>query len=88
MAQSRAASMNKPHYRSFYRDHTLHCEPQKQDDGLFQSRVAISALSGIKTRAQRFLDLAVFDSHDKAVEHARLVGMEWIDKNVRSIAGR
>ena len=79
--------MEKPNYRSFYRDHMLHCEPQKQDGGRFQARVAISALGGMKTRAQRFLDLAVFDSHDAAVEHARVAGMEWVDKNVRSIAG-
>lgn len=80
--------MEKPNYRSFYRDHLLHCEPQGQDDGRFQARVAISALGGMRTRAQRFLDLAVCDSHDAAVEHARLAGMEWVDKNVPSIARR
>lgn len=79
--------MEKPDYRSFYRDHMLHCQPQAQDDGRFQSRVAITALGGLKTRAQRFLDLAVFESHDDAVEHARMAGMEWVDKNVRSVAG-
>ena len=78
--------MEKSTYRSFYRDHMLHCEPQTQDDGRFQARVAISALGGMKTRAQRFLDLAVFKSHDEAVEHARLAGMEWVDNNVRSIS--
>ena len=87
MARAGAGSMQKSNYRSFYRDHTLHCEPQNQEDGRFQARVAISALGGMKTRAQRFLDLSVLDSHDAAVEHARLAGMEWVDKNVRSIAG-
>ena len=76
--------MEKPDYRSFYRDHMLTCRPQPQDDGRFQARVAISALGGLKTRAQRFLDLAVFDSHDEAVAHARTAGMEWIDKHSRS----
>jgi hypothetical protein len=79
--------MTTPNYRSFYRDHMLHCRPQPQEDGRFQARVAISSLGGLKTQAQRFLDLAIFDSHDEAVEHARLAGMEWVDKNVRSIAG-
>ncbi len=77
--------MDKPNYRSFYRDHMLTCRPQPQDDGRYQARVAISALGGLKTRAQRFLDLAVFESHDEAVEHARAAGMDWVDKNTRSI---
>jgi len=77
--------MEKPNYRTFYRDHLLTCRPQLQDDGRFQARVAISAMGGLKTQAQRFLDLAVFDSHDEAVEQARQAGMEWIDKNVRSV---
>ncbi len=80
--------MTTPNYRSFYRDHMLHCRPQTQDDGRFQARVAISSVGGLKTQAQRFLDLEMFDSHDEAVEHARLAGMEWVDKNVRSVAGR
>ena len=79
--------MEKPNYRSFYRDHLLTCRPQVQDDGRFQARVAISSLGGQKTQAQRFLDLATFDSHDEAVEHARVAGMDWIDKNVRSVVG-
>lgn len=79
--------MNTANYRSFYREHMLHCRPQQQDDGRFQARVAISALGGLKTQAQRFLDLASFDTHDEAVEHARRAGMEWIDKSMRSVAG-
>jgi len=85
-ATCRSASMNESDYRSFYRDHLLTCRPQAQDDGRFQARVAISALGGLKTQTQRFLDLAMFDSHDAAVEHARLAGMEWIDENVPSVA--
>jgi len=68
--------MEKPNFRSFYRDHMLTCRPQAQDDGRFQARVAISAVGGIKTQTQRFLDLTCFDSHDEAVEHARLAGTE------------
>lgn len=79
--------MEQANYRSFYRDYMLTCRPQVQDDGRFQARVAISAVGGMKTQTQRFLDLACFDSHDAAVEHARLAGMEWVDKNVRSVAG-
>lgn len=79
--------MEKTNYRSFYRNHLLSCRPQVQDDGRFQARVAISALGGLKTQAQRFLDLSIFDSHDVAVEHARLAGMEWIDKHVPSVEG-
>lgn len=82
-----SAPMEKSDYRSLYRDHTLHCRPQTQDNGRFQARVAISAHGGTKTRTQRFLDLAFFDSHDEAVEHARLAGMEWVDKDFRSVPG-
>lgn len=80
--------MEKTDYRSFYRDHLLTCRPQLQDDGRFQARVAVSSLGGYKTQAQRFLDLALFDSHDEAVEHARLAGMDWVDQSSRSIVGR
>lgn len=64
----------------------LHCQPQALEDGRYRASVAISALGGLKTQTQRFLDLAIFDSHDEAVEHARAAGMDWVDKNVRSIA--
>ena len=80
--------MNHTTYRSFYRDYMLTCRPQPQEDGRFQARVAISAMGGLKTRAQRFIDLAVFDSHDEAVECALTAGREWIDNNARSIASR
>ena len=43
-------------------------------------------MGGLKTQTQRFLDLSSFDSHDEAVEHARLAGIGWVDKHVASIA--
>ena len=76
--------MDTSNYRLMYRDYMLHCGPQPQGDGRFQARVAISAMGGMKTRAQRFLDLAVFDSHDAAVECARVAGVEWVDNSLRS----
>jgi hypothetical protein len=77
----------KPNYRFFHRDHLLICRPHEQDDGRFQARVAIAAMGGMKTRTQRFLDLASFDSHDAAVEHAHSAGIEWVEKNVPSVVG-
>lgn len=77
--------MDTTNYRSFYREYMLTCRPQPQDDGRFQARVAISAMGGLKTRAQRFIDLGTFDSHDDAVQCARVAGMEWVDNNARSV---
>ncbi len=67
--------------RSFYRDYMLTCQTQRQPDGRFQARVAITSLAGSHTRSQRFLDLDVFASEQAAIEHARHSGMEWIDFN-------
>jgi hypothetical protein len=60
----------------------LTCRPFATEDGRFQARVVISALGGLKTQAQRFIDLEIFDSHDEAVAAARDAGMQWIDKDV------
>lgn len=76
--------MEKPTYRLFYRDHMLTCRPESQDDGRFQARVAIAAMGGFKTRAQRFIDLGVFMSHDDAVRCAESAGKEWVDNAMRS----
>jgi hypothetical protein len=76
--------MENRDYRSFYRQHMLTCRPQAQDDGRYQARVAITAIDGTKTRTQRFLDLDTFDSHDEAVESARLAGMEWVDHHTET----
>jgi len=69
-------------YRFFYREHLLSCRPSEQDDGRFQARVAIAAMGGLKTQAQRFLDLDLYDSHDEAVAAAHEAGIAWIDKHV------
>jgi hypothetical protein len=74
--------MDKSNYRTFYRDYMLSVRPQLLDDGRYQAKVAIAAMGGLKTQAQRFLDLDTFDSHDDAVAFAREAGMQWIDKNV------
>ena len=73
---------NRPDYRTFYRDHMLTCRPFATEDGRFQARVVISALGGLKTQAQRFIDLETFDTHDEAVAAARDAGMQWVDKDV------
>ena len=65
--------------RSFYRDYMLSCQPMRLDDGRYQARVVITSLGGDKTRAQRFLDLEIFDCEAAAIERARQSGMDWID---------
>ncbi|MDP9043474.1 MAG: hypothetical protein M3O01_01560 [Pseudomonadota bacterium] len=74
--------MNSTNYRFFHRDHLLSCRPFQQDDGRWQARVAIAALGGGKTRAQRFLDLDAFDSHDDAVAFAKEAGVAWVDRTL------
>lgn len=70
--------------RTFYRGYVLSSNPMALAEGRFQARVAITALGGDKTRAQRFLDLDVFASHAEAVEQALRAGMDWIDLNDRA----
>ena len=48
------------------------------DDGRFQARVVVTALGGVRTRSQRFLDLDWFDSPAEAVAFARMEGLAWI----------
>lgn len=67
--------------RALYRDYVLSCQPMLLDDGRYQARVVITALGGIRTRAQRFLDLDIFATEERAIERARHLGMEWIDLN-------
>lgn len=73
--------MSTPNYRYFHRDHMLSCRPYQQDDGRWQARVAIVAMGGLKTQAQRFLDLDSFDGHDEAVAFAHASGIAWVDKH-------
>ena len=74
--------MNQPNYRFFHRNYLLSCRPFQQEDGRWQARVAIAALSGDETRAQRFLDLEVYADHDEAVTAAREAGIAWVDKTL------
>ena len=75
---------DKPNYRVFYRYYMLTCRPQPLDDGRFQARVAISAIGGMKTRAQRFVDLGIFILHDDAVQRAESAGKEWVNNAIRA----
>jgi hypothetical protein len=51
----------------------------KTEDGRFRARVAIMALSGDRTRSQRFVDFEVFSTEALADERAIAGGREWID---------
>jgi hypothetical protein len=68
--------------RQLYRDHLLSLSAVPLDDGRFQARVAIAAISGERTRAQRFLDLDGFATVQEALDHARQAGKEWVDKQM------
>jgi hypothetical protein len=68
----------QPVERHVFEDHLLSCSALPTNDGRFQSRVAITALGGQRTRAQRFLDLDVFDSAEEALAHAKQAGMDWV----------
>lgn len=72
--------MNLPNHRFFHRDHLLSCRPFQLEDGRWQARVAIAAISGHKTLAQRFFDLEVFDDQVLAVAAAHEAGVAWVDK--------
>ena len=67
--------------RTFYRDYMLSCQPRRMDNGRYEAHVAISAMGGDKTRAQRFPDLEGFETEQAAVDCALRSGMEWIDAN-------
>ena len=71
-----------PTQRQLYRDHLLSCSAVPMDDGRYQARVAIAAISGDRTRAQRFLDLDAFATEDEALAHAGQAGCEWVDEQL------
>ncbi len=64
--------------RHVFEDYLLSCTALPIAGGGYQSRVAITALGGQRTRAQRFLDLECFDNEVEALEHARQAGMDWV----------
>ena len=70
------------HDHKLYRGHLLSPSAVPLDDGRFQARVAVAAISGERTRAQRFLDLDTFATAEDAIAHARQAGMEWVDERM------
>ncbi|MET0349081.1 MAG: hypothetical protein ABW067_04765 [Rhizobacter sp.] len=73
-------STPRPHLveRIFHEGYMLTLAAYPGEDGRFQARVVVTALGGIRTRSQRFLDLDWFDTAAIAVEHARVEGLAWI----------
>jgi hypothetical protein len=67
--------------RVLYKGYLLSATPMPGDDGRFQARVSITAMSGERTRAQRFLDLEYFDTEADASAHALQAGRQWVDDN-------
>ena len=67
-------------YRCVYKNHLLSFAPVPLDSGRLQARVAITALGGQVTCAQRFIDLEAFDSEAQAADEARAAGMAWVDR--------
>jgi hypothetical protein len=66
-------------YRTVYKGHLLSYEPALLDNGRLQARIAITALGGQPTIAQRFIDLHEFDTEAEAIECAKRAGMDWVD---------
>jgi hypothetical protein len=69
-------------HRFLHKDFVLSCAPTPIEGGRFQAHVAITYLGGERTRSQRFIDLAEFDTEAEAVEHARQAGIEWVDRHL------
>ena len=67
--------------RHLYKGYLLSCSPMQLDDGRYQARLGITSMDSRKTRAQRFLDLDVFDTESEAAAHAKAAGMKWVDEN-------
>ena len=66
-------------YRCLYKNHLLTYAPVRLDSGRLQGRVAVTALHGMATCAQRFIDLDAYDCEQEAAEVARAAGMAWVD---------
>jgi hypothetical protein len=69
--------------RFIHRDYHVLATTTRTDDGKFLARVAIMALSGDRTRSQRFVDFEAFDTEAQADERAIAGGKEWIDVHIR-----
>lgn len=66
-------------YRCLYKNHLLNYAPVRLDGGRLQARVAVTALHGLATCAQRFIDLDAYDCEEEAADRARAAGMAWVD---------
>lgn len=64
--------------RIFHEGFMLTLAAYPGEDGRFQARVVVTALGGVRTRSQRFLDLDWFRSAADAMAHARTEGLAWI----------
>lgn len=67
--------------KSFYKDFYLSSISTRTDDGRFQARVAIMALSSTRTRSQRFLDLETFSTEAEADARSIAAAEEWVDSH-------
>ena len=65
--------------REFHKDFLLTCSALATEDGRFQARVVITALGGMRTRSQRFLDLGCLPTEAEALAHALESGVAWVD---------
>jgi hypothetical protein len=68
--------------RLIYRGYALNCRPTRVGGG-YQARATIVCVASDKTTTQRFLDLEVFASEQKAVERALSAGQDWVDAQSR-----
>ena len=72
--------------RHMYKGYLLSCAPMQVEDGRYQARVAITAMGGGKTRAQRFLDLEYFATEREAAVRSKQAGMKWVDDNEAAVS--
>jgi hypothetical protein len=67
--------------RGFYNGYTFADVSTPTEAGFYRARVAIMALTGTRTRSQRFIDLEVFRTQAEAHERVVAVAKAWIDEN-------
>lgn len=63
-----------------HKDYLLHCDPMPLRNGRFGAQVRVESGHGGATMFNRlFPSLGDFATEAEAVEHAKQVGMRWID---------
>ncbi len=67
--------------RIFHNRWMLSIDAPEVECGRFQARVVLTAMAGIHTRSQCFLDLEYFASQEQALRRAEQAGMQWVDVN-------